>query len=129
MIFQKGDTIVNEGDNTFNLFVLMKGSIGVFKGDIQVSVFSEKGGILGEMSAILEKPRTASLIALETTTVVPIPSNFDLIIRENPEIAKYVMINLAKNLEKMTNEYMKIATHEQREEASNKLRQDGSMII
>ncbi|GAB1348759.1 hypothetical protein MASR1M107_09720 [Ignavibacteriales bacterium] len=129
MIFQKGESIVNEGDTSFNLFVLMKGTIGIFKGDVQVGTFAEKGGILGEMSAILGKPRTASLIALEPTTVVPIPSDFDLLIRENPEIAKSVMVNLAKNLERMTNEYLKIATHDQREEATQKLREDGSLII
>ena len=129
MIFQKGEAIVKEGDTSFNLFVLMKGSVGIFKGDVQVGTFAEKGGILGEMSAILGKPRTASLIAPETTTVVPIPSDFDLLIRENPDIAKSVMVNLAKNLERMTNEYMKIASHEQREEATQKLRADGSLII
>lgn len=129
MIFQKGESIVKEGDTSFNLFVLMKGSVGVFKGAVKVGVFEEKGGIIGEMSAILGKPRTASLIALETTTVVPIPSDFDLLIRENPDIAKAVMVNLAKNLERMTNEYLRIATHEQREEATRKLREDGSLII
>lgn len=129
MIFQKGESIVKEGDTSFNLFVLMKGSVGVFKADTQVGIFDEKGGIIGEMSAILGKPRTASLVALEMTTLVPIPSDFDLLIRENPDIAKAVMVNLAKNLERMTNEYLRIATHEQREEATQKLRADGSLII
>lgn len=129
MIFDKGEEIVREGESSNHFYVLMKGNIGVYKGNILVGSFSEPGVIIGEMSAILGKTRTATLRALETTTVVPIPSDIDLLIADHPDIAKDVMLNLAKNLERMTSEYFKIASHEESERRKQELFNEGSFIV
>ncbi|MBE2280834.1 MAG: cyclic nucleotide-binding domain-containing protein [Ignavibacteriaceae bacterium] len=129
MIYEKGQVIVSEGDTSTHFIILMKGKIEIYKRDVKVSEYSETGGVIGEMSAILGKPRTATLIAGETTTVVPIPGDIDLLIKENPDVAKTVLQNLAKNLERMTNEYLKIASPEQRFEASKEFIARGTLLI
>lgn len=103
-IFQPGEIISQEGDLSFDWFVLMHGKVGVFKGDLQVSEISQRGMIFGELSGILARPRTATMKALEVTEVMCIENNIDEVIRNHPEIANKILIALAERLAQTTDE-------------------------
>jgi CRP-like cAMP-binding protein len=60
--------------------------------------------VLGELSGILNKPRTASLVALEPTKIVFIDSGLDQLIVEHPDITKKILVNLAERLAKTTDD-------------------------
>jgi len=51
-IFKPGDVITREGAVDKELFILISGRIGVFKSEVKVAEFSEKGMVIGEMSII-----------------------------------------------------------------------------
>ena len=102
--YKKGEVIISEGDYSFDWFVLFRGKVGVFRGEKMISQFHERGTIFGEMSGILARPRTATMKALEDSEVMVIQSSIDEVIRNHPEIAHKILINLAERLARTTDE-------------------------
>ncbi len=108
--FNRGDTLVREGERTNSIYILLNGRLGIFKGALMISEFTDKGIVVGEMTAILGEKRTATIRALEDTLVIELKAGIDAIIAQYPEIAKKIMINLAERLKRTTEEYWFIAT-------------------
>ena len=108
-IFKPGDVITREGAIDKELFILISGRIGVFKSEVKVAEFSEKGMVIGEMSIILEGERTASLIAEEETVVLNLNLPMDKLIEKYPDLVKKMMVNLAERLQVLTQEYYVLA--------------------
>jgi CRP-like cAMP-binding protein len=102
--YKKGEFITQEGDLSFDWYVLVKGRVGVFKGDLKMNEFSERGVIFGELSGLLARPRTATMTALEETEVMVVESSIDEVIRNHPDIANKILISLAERLAKTTDE-------------------------
>lgn len=102
------DVIAKEGDVEVGWYVLMKGRVGVYKRDRKVAEFNKRGVVFGELSSILNTPRTASLIALEPTKVVHFKASIDHLINRYPEMAKNIMISLAERLTKTTDDLIAI---------------------
>src|SRR5512135_789184 len=114
-IYKKGEVIIQEGDYSFDWFVLFHGKVGVFRGANLISQFHERGTIFGEMSGILARPRTATMKAMEDSEVMVIQSSVDEVIRNHPEIAHKILINLAERLAKTTDElWAVIENHEKK---------------
>ncbi|MFA5832964.1 MAG: cyclic nucleotide-binding domain-containing protein [Bacteroidota bacterium] len=103
-IFQKDEIINKEGDMSFDWYVLVKGRVGVYKGDLKMNEFSERGVIFGELSGLLARPRTATMKALEESEVMVVESSIDEVIRNHPDIANKILISLAERLAKTTDE-------------------------
>ena len=51
-----GQTILQEGQRSGALYVLIEGSVEVLKGDVQVNTVSDPGAVFGEMSVLLDTP-------------------------------------------------------------------------
>ncbi|MDP4197337.1 MAG: cyclic nucleotide-binding domain-containing protein, partial [Bacteroidota bacterium] len=75
--FSAGDVIVHEGDKSRGFYILMAGKVGVYKDNVKVTEFNETGTVFGELGLILNKPRTATLFALEETKVLSIKTSLD----------------------------------------------------
>ncbi len=103
-LYKKGDIITRQGDLTFDWYVLIDGRVGVFRGEMKLNEFSERGMIFGELSGILARPRTATMKALEDSEVMVVESSIDEVIRNHPEIANKILLNLAERLAKTTDE-------------------------
>jgi len=69
--FQKGQTIIREGEVGDELFVLFRGKVQVSKGEMAIATL-KAGGHFGEMGLVDQAPRSASVIALEETSAVSI---------------------------------------------------------
>jgi CRP/FNR family transcriptional regulator len=108
-IFKPGDVITREGAIDKELFILISGKIGVFKTDVKVAEFSEKGMVIGEMSIILEGERTATLIAEEETVVLNLNLPMDKLIEKYPDLVIKMLVNLAERLQVLTQEYYVLA--------------------
>jgi len=59
-----GQTILQEGQRSGALYVLVEGSVEVLKGDVQVNTVSDPGAVFGEMSVLLDTPHVATVRTL-----------------------------------------------------------------
>ncbi|MDP2039460.1 MAG: cyclic nucleotide-binding domain-containing protein [Ignavibacteria bacterium] len=97
-----GEVVAHEGDKTKNFFVLVEGKIGIFKNGKKIAQFEKPGEIIGEISLILNRPRTAEIRALEASSMLIISGELDEIIRMYPDISKKLIKSLAERLVKAT---------------------------
>ena len=56
-----GTLVIREGHTTGHLYVLIEGKLEVVKGDTVVASIAEPGAVLGEMSVLLDQPRTVAV--------------------------------------------------------------------
>lgn len=72
--FLTGDYIFNEGNDGDMAYVIQKGRVEIIKGMVGKSKLGirKKGEVIGEMALLGDSSRTASVIALEDTTVIGI---------------------------------------------------------
>lgn len=108
--FKKGEVLASEGETSSEMFMLVSGKIGIFKRELKIAEYSKKGDVVGEMSAILGKPRTATIKALNDSLVVNIPASFDKLIDDHPEIAKKIMFNAVEKLKNTTDDFYILAS-------------------
>ncbi|MCK6603840.1 MAG: cyclic nucleotide-binding domain-containing protein [Ignavibacteriaceae bacterium] len=103
-IFKPGEVIAREGETAKDLLILVRGKIAVVKNDLKVAEFSDAGSVVGEMSVILNSTRTATIVAEDESFITYLQADIDKIIREYPELAKKIMMNLADRLRHTTEE-------------------------
>ena len=104
--YEKMEQITTEGEQSKGWYMLVEGKVGVVKHNRQIAEFTERGVVLGELSYILNTPRTVSLIALEPTKAVHFDMPLDQLIAEYPDVVKTILINLAERLAKTTEEFI-----------------------
>lgn len=61
LIFEDGDLIIREGNTDKNFYQLLQGSLAITKGGKMVGEISQPGEYFGEMSALMNQPRTATV--------------------------------------------------------------------
>ncbi len=103
--FKSGEVIANEGDKATCFYVLIDGKVGVYKEEHKITEFSKPGEIIGEMSLILNKPRSASLIATKDSSLLMIEGDLEDIIKMYPDISKKLIKTLAERLAKSTDNH------------------------
>lgn len=96
--FSIGETIVREGDPSEGWFVLLNGKVGVVKRDLSITEFSEPGTVFGELGCFLNIPRTATLQALEPTSLLFVRLTVDDLIANHPAIARNIILSLAERV-------------------------------
>ena len=71
-----GDLIIREGDHDKDLFILMRGSVNVLKGDEVVGKLNTAGELIGELALLSGEERTATVQASERTYCLKIEPEF-----------------------------------------------------
>lgn len=104
-LYDTGDVIVEEGEKSLGFFILLSGKVGVYKDSVKITEFSDAGLIFGELGIILDKPRTATVKAIDPTVVLYIKTNLDDLIFRFPNITSNLLYNLAERLYNTTGEY------------------------
>ncbi len=101
--FKKGETIFNEGDPATELFVIQSGRVGVMHGNRMLDTL-ESNTIFGEMALIDSAPRSATAIASNDITLVPVSEKqFLFMVSQTPFFARSVMRVLAQRLRASNN--------------------------
>jgi small-conductance mechanosensitive channel len=100
----KSSTIVfneNEPGNAF--YIILSGSVEVFVARISKHLKTLKAGdFLGELSLMLNIPRTATVKTLENTVFFVInQQNFADFLQKNPALAELIILELAKHQEEL----------------------------
>ena len=89
----RDETLFVEDEESTDLYVLLQGSLGIYRDEIHVATIDEPLAIVGEISALTKRPRAASVRALHQSTVVVVEEP-DELFDEYPQLA----IKLAKIL-------------------------------
>jgi CRP-like cAMP-binding protein len=99
--FAAGETLMDEGDTSGVLYVLVEGSVEIVKGPLQITTVSDPGAFFGEMSVLLQQPHMATVRTLSPSTF-RVASNPTEFLNSHPEIAFAVARLLAKRLHFVT---------------------------
>ena len=94
---QAGTVILHEGGRTGHLYVLIEGRLDVLKGGTIVASITDPGAMVGEMSALLDQPHTATVSAASDSIVY----EFDdaaAFLRDQPAVALLIARMLAQRL-------------------------------
>ena len=100
--YSVGDTIIGIGDPADGFYILLAGKIGVYKKDLAVAEVNMAGTVFGELGCILNIPRTATLQALEPTSVLFVKMTIDELVEKHPQFAKRLLVDLADRLTRTT---------------------------
>jgi CRP/FNR family cyclic AMP-dependent transcriptional regulator len=91
-----GDTVFAEGTKTGRLLILKSGSVSIVKGEIEFAQVSEPGAVFGELSALLDAPHSADVVALEDSEFYAADAATLL---QDPVALSYVTVVLARRID------------------------------
>jgi CRP/FNR family transcriptional regulator, cyclic AMP receptor protein len=63
--YSAGEVVITAGTKSARLFFLKRGAVAILKGSIEIARVNEPGAVLGEISALLDRPHTADVRTLE----------------------------------------------------------------
>lgn len=96
-----GEVLIEEGTSTGRLYVIERGRLEVLKGEVRVAILGHPGAVIGEMSALLGQPHTATVRAVEETQV-RVTADADGFLASHPEACMAVARLLAGRLDSLT---------------------------
>ena len=95
------DIIIQEGNKDLDFFKLVRGKVAVLRGGKKIAEITEPGEYFGEMAAILDEPRSASIIAAGRCTVKRYPGEkLAELIEKYPEVSRHLFRTLVERLHK-----------------------------
>ena len=99
--FASGEVIVEQGAPFGAILVLVDGQIGVERDGVLLALMDTPGAILGDMSTVLERPSTATLRAIDSSTVL-CADDGAAFLRSRPDVLFDVAAALATRLDNLT---------------------------
>ncbi len=98
-IFEDGELLCKEEEFTFDVFILLHGRIEILRSNKVLASEQREGAILGEVSALVGKARTATLRARSTTVAAMLNgSELEQAVRRMPGLGMRIMKSLAERL-------------------------------
>ncbi|GEM_PF-1771609 len=93
-----GTRIIEKGELGNCLYIITEGRVRVYDGEITLSVLSERD-VVGELALLDPEPRSASVMALEETTLLRLDYDafYDLMV-DNIEIARGAIATLCRKI-------------------------------
>jgi len=101
--YDKGDVLFEEGDRAGEMYYILNGAVDVVADGRVIHAFSA-GSYFGEMAMLLDEKRTAAvrISAPDTDLVCITRPNFEILLRENPDITKTMLTEMAARLKATT---------------------------
>lgn len=111
-VFQVQESICYEGEPGNEMYIILKGSVGIFLtnalGTLTQVATIQQGDFFGEMSIFDNLPRSASCIALEKTVAVAIDkNNLGDLLAACPDIANQMLENMSSRIRKLNDDLYK----------------------
>jgi PAS domain S-box-containing protein len=101
--FNKGEVLCVEGADTKDLFILLSGTLELFKGSNKIAEISREGAPVGEISFLLGSKRTATVKALTDAEAVRIPqAKLEQELKNFPSLMWLIAEFLARRLDART---------------------------
>mgnify|MGYP002012341070 FL=1 len=106
--FLPDEYIFRQGEKGDKAYLLLDGRVAIEINDKKVAEISEME-VFGEMSLILQKPRTASIKALKPTIVLPIDKKIlEELLTQSPPVVSSLVKQLAYRLSQCDSEIQKL---------------------
>ena len=104
--YEDGQIVIEEGTSGTEIYKLYQteGGLEVLKKGVRIGIISKAGEYFGEMSFILNEPRSATIRSIGKSVVEVIPvhdGGLERLINENSEVANRIITTLAERLKKM----------------------------
>lgn len=97
--FETGQTIMVEGDDSQDLYILVSGELEILKGSKKIWEIADRGAIFGEMSFLMGSKRTATVKAKDDVEAICIPrKNITAFLSEFPGVSREIAKLLAERL-------------------------------
>ncbi|MGD1897268.1 MAG: cyclic nucleotide-binding domain-containing protein [Phormidesmis sp.] len=96
--FKAGEVLFHEGDPGSSFYIVLAGAVEVYLEKLDQKVVANRGvgEIFGEMSLLLDAPRSASISATEETLLFVVErSNLQTILQRHPELADHISAELS----------------------------------
>lgn len=112
--YPKNSVIINEGDHTDSLYVILSGKVKIFLTDDQqkevIVAIQRAGDYFGELALLDEAPRSASVMTMEPCTLLMVSrAAFERYLASDPKIAISLMRGLAERLRATTENVKSLA--------------------
>jgi CRP/FNR family transcriptional regulator, cyclic AMP receptor protein len=101
VVFAPGDTVVHEGRKSGGIWVLVQGSLQVFKGAVVVNTVTQPGATVGEISVLLGSAHGATVKVTERS-VMRYAADGRALLAHDPAVARMVAVGLAERLNFVT---------------------------
>jgi CRP-like cAMP-binding protein len=95
------ERLITEGSPPGPLYVLLDGALRIEKGGVAITVISELGASVGELSLLLGVPATADVVAAVDSVVATIDDGGRRM-RDDPAVALALAQTLAARVQRMT---------------------------
>lgn len=105
---EKFRILMKEGDPAPNFYALLTGKVAVFRHRKFVKAISGRGAFVGEMGALLGSKRSATVITLDASTLMPIPNNVEKMFLHRPDIGMKLLENLRRRLSETYDRAVKV---------------------
>jgi CRP-like cAMP-binding protein len=103
--YRAGETVLTAGSKTGQLLILKSGAVAILKESIEIAKVHEPGAVIGELSALLDRPHTADVKALED-------SQFRIanaaLLRKDPNALLHIARILAQRLVTIDNGFVEL---------------------
>ncbi len=100
--YERGTILCREGDVGDTMYLIRAGRTAVFKGDPQAPTilgYRGPGEVIGEMTVLEERPRSATLVALDDLRVLEIShERFREMLAHHPTVGLHIMTHLSARL-------------------------------
>lgn len=132
--------LINEGDNTDSLYVVMEGEVKVYASDESgkevILNMLGAGEYFGELALVDEEPRSASVKTMQPTRVMIIAKqDFKKALADHPDMAYNLIQSLTRQVRTLTNNVKSLALMDVYGRVAHTLldlatkMEDGSMVI
>lgn len=113
LVFEPGDTIIEEGQHSDRVFTLVEGHASAYQGDTKVGDIYEDE-IFGAMAAFTNSARSASVVANEPSTVRAIrQDDFVEMVRLQPQICRSLIEDMARKIQDLNSTLSRLQKGEQ----------------
>lgn len=102
--FEKEQIVMQEGEHTGLLLVLIRGLVAITKNQVQLGTSAEPGAIFGELSFLLGGPHTATVRAMENCEFYVVENPKDAM-KAHPALCYFICEMLARRLD-LLNKYL-----------------------
>ena len=101
-VFQAGDVVFTEGEESDHLYYIVSGSFDIISGGRKVSTLTPNDVFLGEMSFLLNDTRSATVVARERSVLLMIRKrDFVDVVQERPHYGIFLARLLAERLSRL----------------------------
>jgi len=100
--FEDGQLLCNEGDRTYEAFLLLRGTAVIYRGTKEVKRIEREGAFLCEVATLTSMPRTVRVSAAGTVYAMVLnAANLERFVTSNPALGLRVIRSMAQRLSRL----------------------------